>query len=171
MAGIQWSDGPGETTAPHDFAPRFSLQKDLGILAELPHEIDSQFLPAAAMEFCGSSAAWPVIPRYVWNCCALNAGSHINGFVHAITTCSCTKVYWSVGVCEVHVTFSSEWWHGPQPCQQGEGMLVLDQAGVVLDVLTLGMNPWGIFVLSVGIFRVSKLTSLDVKWKVEKVEL
>lgn len=32
----------------------------------------------------------------------------------------------------------------------------------MLDVLTLGMNPWGFFVLSGGIFKVSKLTSLDV---------
>lgn len=43
-----------------------------------------------------------------------------------------------------------------------EGMLALQEAGGVLDVLTLGMNPWGVFVLSGGIFRVSKLTSLDV---------
>lgn len=93
MSGIQYSDDPGEITAPGGFAPRFSLQKDLGIFAELPHEIEPQILLAAAMELCGSSAAWPVIPRYVWNCYALNAGSHINGFVQAITTYSCTKVY------------------------------------------------------------------------------
>lgn len=141
LSGIQCSGDPGEITVLDGFAPRFSLQKDFGIFTELPHEIDPQFLPAAAVEFCGSSAARPVIPRYAWNCYALNAGSHINGFVQAITTCSCTKVYWSVGVCDVHVTFPSEWWHGPQPCQQGEGMLPLDGAGACVRCAHSGSEP------------------------------
>lgn len=68
-------------------------------------------------------------------------------------------------------------WHFPQSSDVGHGRSsrvrecwLWMRLEVVLDVLTLGMNPWGFFVLSGGIFKVSKLTSLDVNWKVSNLQ-